>query len=111
MSPHRRGHWATGENKMVTTMNNLHVIPNRARALSELLAEERQHCRRNPARRAALLIAQSVTEDEWWYHNNENAVQLMRGMAFMARKMGGSSSIHPDLRKRLKLILQIVNLP
>lgn len=96
---------------MVTKMNNLHVIPNRARALSELLAEERQHCRRNPARRFALLIAQRVTEDEAWYHNNENAVWLMRGMAFMARKMGGSSSIHPDLRRRLNTLVQIIDLP
>ena len=104
MSPHRRGHWATGDNKMVTKMNNLHVIPNRARALSEALAEERLHCYRNPARRSALLIAQRVTEDEGWYHNNENAVQLMRGMAFMARKMSGSSFIHPDLRKWLNAL-------
>lgn len=80
-------------------MNNLHVIQNRERARSELLAEESQHCYRNPARRSALLLAQRVTDDPWWYHNNENAVQLMRGMAFMARKMGASSSIHPDLRK------------
>ena len=95
---------------MVTKMNNLHVIPNRARALSELLAEEREDCYRNPARRSALLIAQRVIEDQWWYHNNENAVQLMRGMAFMARKMGGSSSIHPDLSKRLKLLVQIADM-
>ena len=95
---------------MVTKMNNLHVIPNRARALSEALAEERLHCYRNPARRSALLIAQRVTEDEGWYHNNENAVQLMRGMAFMARKMGGSSSIHPDLRKRLTLLVTIADM-
>jgi hypothetical protein len=92
-------------------MNNVHAIPNRARALSDLLAEERQNCYRDPARRAALLLAERVTEDQWWYHNNENAVQLMRGMAFMARKMAKSSSIHQDLSKRLTLILQIVNLP
>lgn len=90
--------------KMVTTMNNVHAISNRARALSELLGEERQRCYGDPARRSALMIAQRITDDQWWYHNNENAVQLMRGMAFMARKMGKSSSIHPDLRKWLNAV-------
>ncbi len=95
---------------MVRKMNNVHAIPNRARALSDLLAEERQNCYRDPARRAALLLAERVTDDQWWYHNNENAVQLMRGMAFMARKMAKSSSIHPDLSKRLKLLVTIADM-
>lgn len=76
-------------------MNNIHIIPNRGRALSELLAEERKDCYGNPARRAALMIAQRVTEDAGWHHNNENAVQFMRGNGPNGPEDGGKL-VHPS---------------
>lgn len=63
---------------------------------------------RNPARRAAFMMAQRIVADPGgWHHDNQNAVMFMRAWKCMAYRMACSSSIHPDLRRRLSQIADL----
>lgn len=87
-------------------MAQLHSINDTRRELRAVLAEQQGDAsHRNPARRFAFMMAEQISADGAWYHSNENAVRFMDAFACIARRMSGSSSIHPDLRQRLAAVV------
>ena len=90
-------------------MTHLHAIPDARRDLLNILAEQRgEPSYRNPARRAAFMMAERIAANpDAWHHDNQNAVLFMRAWRNMAHRMAYSSSIHPDLRRCLSRIAQL----
>ncbi len=90
-------------------MAHLHAITDRGADLTALLREQQgEPSYRNPARRAAFMMAQRIAADPGgWHHDNQNAVLFMRVWKDMAYRMAWSSSIHPDLRLRLSQIADL----
>ena len=85
-------------------MAHLHAITERGSGLSATLREQQgEPSFRNPARRAAFMVAQRVADDAQWHHSSANAADFLRAFACIANKMAGSSGVHPALRRQLQM--------
>jgi hypothetical protein len=89
-------------------MSQLHTITDPRRDLRAVLAEQQgDPSHGKPARRFAFMLAERISANSEWYHSNENAVHFMDAFARIAGRMAGSSSIHPDLRRRLAGVVNL----
>ncbi len=86
-------------------MAHLHAIGERGSGLSAMLREQQgEPSFRNPARRAAFMIAQRVADDARWHHSTANAADFLRAFACIADKMANRTGVHPALRRQLLLM-------
>lgn len=90
-------------------MAHLNAVSDRRAELMALLREQQgEPSYRNPARCAAFMMAQRIASDPaGWYHDNQTAVLFISAWKDMAYRMGGFSSIHADLRRRLLKIADL----